>query len=60
MLRFTPGKDSDADDIDSIITPPHSLKSKVWFSDTPSSVSFSDADGSFTEVINNSILQSTN
>ncbi|XP_045188265.2 M-phase inducer phosphatase 1-like [Mercenaria mercenaria] len=50
MLRFTPGKNVDVNDIDAIVTPP-GYREDGWFSaETPSSVSSTDLDGSFTEV----------
>lgn len=49
MLRFTPGKTADADEIDDIITPPG--KYERWLSrDTPTTGG-SEHDGSFTEVV---------
>jgi hypothetical protein len=50
MLRFTPGKNADADEIDSLMTPP--FKGDNWFPvETPTTTTGSeDQDLSFTEV----------
>ncbi|XP_053406604.1 M-phase inducer phosphatase 3-like [Mercenaria mercenaria] len=51
MLRFTPGKNADVNDIDAIVTPPGYYKENSWLStETPPTVSSTDNDGSFAEV----------
>ncbi|KAL4231465.1 M-phase inducer phosphatase 1 [Mactra antiquata] len=47
MLRFTPDKNGDIDEIGTIITPPNINRYNVAFGETPTS--FSVAEGSFTE-----------
>ncbi|XP_060592436.1 M-phase inducer phosphatase 1-like [Ruditapes philippinarum] len=49
MLRFTPGKDADVDEIDALMTPP--FKGDNWFPvETPTTTGSEDQDMSFTEV----------